>query len=788
MKSFYLSLVILFFSGPLFAQTLPPMGSAASFALLGATTVTATGIDTISGNIGVSPGTAVTGFPPGVILNGAIYTGGDPMAVNAQRDAHIAYDNLVNQPYPPSHDLSGLVLGTSKGADTLLPGVYHFGAAAQLTGTLVLNDGGNPNAIFIFQLGTTLTTTANSTVMMTSGGVGKNVYWQIGSSSTFGAGTAFVGNLIAFTSNTMNPGAFTTGKVFALGAAVTVNGTVVQAVSKTWSGKAGTHNWGDDGNWDTPGVPKITDNVDLIDADTININVGAITKNLFLDNPKLLLTINAGDSLIVSKIFRLTSGTLVNNSTLIMYGDIRDSAAKIQSSGTVILRGNAIQTLAATLFMNNNTQNLTLNNYAGVTLAGLLSVNGVLSMTRSVFSTGGFLTLGSNALSTGLIDPASVGILTGKVTMQRYLTAGFGYKYISSPFQAATVTQLGTVIDLKAAFPAFYSYTENYSGYGFTIDTAASAVLSPMTGYAANFGSSTASKTFSLNGALNNGNLSLMLYNHNQPYTLGFNLVGNPYPSPIDWDAVSGWTRTNVDNAVYYFDSGSTNQYTGGYSTYVNGVSSDGIAGNIIASMQGFFVHVTNGTYPVTGTLGMTNSIRVTNQAPVFHKGTSFHPVAQGLIRLSANFEGSRSDQAVVYENETAVPFFNKKLDAVKLMNTATEIPSLYLMPEGNDRLAIKAVTSLASKVIIPLGLRIIQDGAITLSLQTLENPPGTLHLYLKDSETGIVQDLKKKAAYTLQLKKGVYEKRFSLICTGAAAAMPLVYIPAFLAAGFRSE
>ena len=129
-----------------------------------------------------------------------------------------------------------------------------------------------------------------------------------------------------------------------------------------------------------------------------------------------------------------------------------------------------------------------------------------------------------------------------------------------------------------------------------------------MAGYAANFGSSGGANTVSISGAVNSGALSIGLTNNNNTNTNGFNLVGNPYPSPISWDASSGWTKSNVDNAIYFFNA-SGDQYSGTYSSYVNGVGD----GPIIAAMQGFFVHVTSGS---SGTLGVSNPVRITNSNP----------------------------------------------------------------------------------------------------------------------------------------------------------------------------
>jgi Ice-binding-like/Calx-beta domain/Domain of unknown function (DUF4214) len=227
---FIAALVIVASYRPALAQSVPPLGNAQSFAALGGTAITATGSAVISGNVGVSPGSAVTGFPPAIVQNGQIYTGAASLAGAAQTSALDAYNNLKGQACLPANNLSGKILGQTPGFLSLNPGVYCFDTSAQLNATLTLNDGGNPNAIFIFQIGTTLTTASSSQVVMSSGGRGTNVYWQIGSSATIGTSTIFRGHIIANTSITLTTSASTTGRVFALNGAATIDSTAVDAV------------------------------------------------------------------------------------------------------------------------------------------------------------------------------------------------------------------------------------------------------------------------------------------------------------------------------------------------------------------------------------------------------------------------------------------------------------------------------------------------------------------------------------------------------------------------------
>ncbi|MCL4546043.1 MAG: ice-binding family protein [Chloroflexi bacterium] len=197
-------------------QTLPPLGSAQSFAVLGGATVTNTGATTVNGNLGVSPGSAVTGFPPGTVVDGTIHKT-DALAAQAQTDTTTAYNDLAGQPCTAN------LTGQDLGGKTLTAGVYCFSSSAQLTGALTLNAQSNANAVFVFKIGSTLTTASGSSVLLINGGSPCNVYWQIGSSATIGTTTNFGGNILALTSITLNTGAGVTGRVLARNGAVTLD-------------------------------------------------------------------------------------------------------------------------------------------------------------------------------------------------------------------------------------------------------------------------------------------------------------------------------------------------------------------------------------------------------------------------------------------------------------------------------------------------------------------------------------------------------------------------------------
>ncbi|MEO8687467.1 MAG: ice-binding family protein [Solirubrobacteraceae bacterium] len=210
----------------------PPvgLGTADRFAVLAGSTVTNTGPSTINGDLGLSPGTAVTGFPPGTV-NGTTQAA-NPVALEAKADLTTAYDDAVGRtpPTPAPADLGGL---------KLTPGVYRSGSSLALTGDLELDAEGDPNAVFVFQAGSTLISASASRVKLAGGAQACNVFWQVGSSATLGTTTDFAGNILALTSITMNDGVTLNGRALARNGAVTlINDTITAPHCATASAAA----------------------------------------------------------------------------------------------------------------------------------------------------------------------------------------------------------------------------------------------------------------------------------------------------------------------------------------------------------------------------------------------------------------------------------------------------------------------------------------------------------------------------------------------------------------------
>ncbi len=193
-------------------------GTAADFAVLGGSTVTNTGPTVLNGDLGLSPGSAITGFPPGTV-NGTTHQT-DAAALQAQNDLTTAYNDAAARTSSES-------ISADLGGRTLTPGVYTSASSMGLTGTLTLDGQGDENAVFIFQAGSTLVTASGSRVVLIGAAQACNVIWQVGSSATLNTSSVFTGNILALQSITLNNGATVDGSTLARNGAVTLDNNVI---------------------------------------------------------------------------------------------------------------------------------------------------------------------------------------------------------------------------------------------------------------------------------------------------------------------------------------------------------------------------------------------------------------------------------------------------------------------------------------------------------------------------------------------------------------------------------
>jgi hypothetical protein len=527
---------------------------------------------------------------------------------------------------------------------------------------------------------------------------------------------------------------------------VQLTGTASVTATPWGSWVGGTSiDWNTSSNWSCGQIPGISTNVTIGTASNYpTLSTGSIgtTNNLSIGN---------GASLTVT------------GNTLQIAGAISNSGTFTATNGTIEMKGSSAQTISGSTFAGSTIGNLTVNNSSGVTLTGALNVTGIVNAILGNLASGGNLTLISTASQTALIDGSGTGEVTGDVTMERYLPSAYGYKYLCTPFTSAS---LSATLSGNATIPTFYAYNEDNSAIVNLVTTYISGWLTtgvtgltPMTGYAANFGQAGGSQTFSMTGTVNNGSMSASLLNHNRTYTLGFNLVGNPYPSPINWDLAN---RTNVDNAIYFFNA-SGDQYSGTYSTYINGVPSGGST-NIIPSMQGFFVHVSNGAYPVSGSLGFSNAMRTTDTNPTY-KAATFDP--RPVMRFSASFDqqNALSDAYVIYLDNKTTRKFDSEYDALKLMNTDIAVPNIYEIAGNSQNLSISGMPEpVDSLTRIPIGIKTLKEGWINIIATDLSNLPSDLTIYLEDKSNNVHQDLRKEPKYRFYANTGETNNRFALV------------------------
>jgi len=254
---------LIFASSALGATATVGLGTAASFSVLAGSTVTNTGPTTMFGDLGLSPGSSVTGAPH---VLGATHVD-DAVAIEAKNALTTAYNNAASRPSSGS-------AGTDLAGQTFSPGVRTASSSLLLSsGSVTLNAEGNPNAVFIFQIGSTLITGSNTSVSLINGAQACNVFWQVGSSATLGTGTRFVGTIMASASITANTAATIHGRLLAQTAAVTLEDNTITTSNCASSASGGGGNEGSGGGGIETTTPA--EAAKLAEANTLAEAVGS---------------------------------------------------------------------------------------------------------------------------------------------------------------------------------------------------------------------------------------------------------------------------------------------------------------------------------------------------------------------------------------------------------------------------------------------------------------------------------------------------------------------------------
>lgn len=451
----------------------------------------------------------------------------------------------------------------------------------------------------------------------------------------------------------------------------------------------------------------------------------------------------------------------------------------VYNGTTAQLTGNGLPTTV---------RSLTVNNSNGLTLSQAVSVAQLARLQSGSLTTGGnAFTLLSSASGTAVLDNTG-GIVVGSGTMQRAITSsitGPAYRHFSAPTSNATVADLATAgfapvvnptynsaaqPNLVTPFPTVFGYDESriasvtstYSAFakGWVSPASLSSALTPSHAYTVNAPATATPIDFV--GTFNNAAQGSGTLTRGTDAQAGYHLLGNPYPSPIDWSTVGAAQRPGMDATMYVYES--SGQYTGTYRTYTNGV---GGASPIIAAGSGYFARVS--VAGTTGSVSLTNANRVTTfgTQPAFGRGTAD---TRPQLQLQVSGAGVQ-DEAFVYFQNGVTAALDAEYDALKMPNTTgLNLSSLA----GTESLAINGLPALAANTatVLPLTLYVPQAGAFTFTVPTLANF-GSTQVYLRDAATGSHQLLTAGAGYAFQLTTAMAgTTRFALEfrATGALA------------------
>jgi hypothetical protein len=474
------------------------------------------------------------------------------------------------------------------------------------------------------------------------------------------------------------------------------------------------------------------------------------------------------------------------------------------STGAIQVTGTRSFSMAASYVYNGTTaqvtglglptqvRELTTTNASNLTLSQPLTVSQALTVANSgnVLLNNQALTLHSDAAGTALVVNSGTGTVQGTTAaVQRYLdgtrNSGLGYRHLSAPVSGSTVADLATVsysptvnsaYNTSAApgtvqpYPTVYGYNEdrlatatsNLSAFdkGWYSPASLSDPLTVGKGYTVNLG---AAQVVDFVGALNNGDYTQSLTRQNQTADGGWQLLGNPYPAPLDYSLVVANDRAGLEGAMYVHQS--SGQYVGTYRSYVNGIGN-----SVIPMGQGFFVRVATGQ--TSATLNLRNSQRVTSYATqVSVQRTTGE--TRPLLNLTLGTTAGVSDDLYVYAENNATTGYDLKQDAAKLPN-ANGLNLAALTSDGQP-LSIQGLAALTGRV--ALRVQVPAAGTYSLTAAELLNLPAGTQPVLEDTKTGQRTPLTAGSTYTFTVAAGEpTDGRFWLSLNGPAnpATSPL--------------
>lgn len=557
--------------------------------------------------------------------------------------------------------------------------------------------------------------------------------------------------------------------------------TILTAVQLTSSIAAeitsvATGNWNATSTWDCACVPTSTDNVTIAAGQTVTSTGSDVIYDLTL-NATGILYVATGTSITVNNNL-VNSGTIDNDGTLTLSKGCGENTGTLQGDGTHILSGRNWN-LTGTFTAENSTlkftgtsaqtisgattfNNLVIDNSAGVSIStNSHSIKGTLTLTNGTFTTNNSVTLVSDANGTARIGEITGGAISGDVTVQRYIDAGAtGWHFMGSPVTGRTIADWNddyvTTGFTGSNYPNYwfnsiYTYNEPTTGTndnGFVGATNTTNSLAVGQGFWSYIGP--APLTIDVTGPAVTGNQSLPLSCTDDPLVGvsddGWNMVSNPYASTIDWDD-AGWTKTNVDNALYIWDPDAEV-----YASYVDGVGTNN-GGRYIASSQGFWVH-TNGASPV---LNITESAKVDIDPTFFRTSNN----QQSIIRLAVNGQ-SLNDETVVRFKQGAQNIYDGNEDAYKVTYAWSQAPSISSLLDSNE-FSINSMPVPTTDLHLKIKVNVQASGNYTIKVKELINIPTGFCLLLEDLYTNAIINLDYDSTYTCFISDTTKAARFLL-------------------------
>ncbi|MGN6647182.1 MAG: T9SS type A sorting domain-containing protein, partial [Cytophaga sp.] len=655
-----------------------------------------------------------------------------------------------------------------------------------ITGVLTINPGSvfNPG-------GKTITLSDN---FVNNGIFNSNISTIVIAGNTTISGTPESGGF-NFYNLTINNGATLTAPA---SASLLINNTFSPISGSTFNANNGTVNFQDQsGNQAIPGkiqyynltlsnssqkILSVTDTIKIgnilsisgggvtVANSTINFNGGVQTINNLAYNNLIL----SGSGLKTPETSSLTANNIIISGSAILNGanatinatgnwTSYGAGAYVNTSGTVIFN-NAASPI--TIDGNGVTFNdITFASAGNKTIISAVSVNGILTLTSGTLYTGDLLSVN---LTTGAISGAGSGTLSGNVTYTKDVVTAAS-NFLAFPVSGATGNDLADDFEFvnpstnKSRLSIWNCATQKY--------LTGQAVTTTFTqGVGFQFFASVPG-TLDVTGAYDHANTGYTITSCTSAANK-FVLAGNPYPSTLDWNS-SGWTKTNLNDALYFF-----NPATSTFATYINGTPSNG-GSQYIPSFQGFYI-TTNGAG--IGSLTSTNAVRTTLTNPGLYRTANTSTIA-----LEVSYK-HYTDEAVIVLNEDASFDFEGDKDAIKLMNPDAA-PSLYTKSMGVDY-SINSIPSIGTGYVLPLGLSVSETGSYTFTPKNLSDISGSV--FLEDKLTGDMIDLKSTPSHTVTIdstQTNRFQLRFASsgsTTTASASSTKIYYYDGLIHVAFQ--